>query len=863
MRKHGSRAWLGAVLVLFILTGVFAPATTRADTLNPAPDLIIETVTWSPAIPTIGNTVTFTVTIQNQGTGQAGSSYVACYVDDVYQTSASVDPIGPGATAAQTFTWKALSGSHVIKAVADCNNNVAESDEANNDKAFAFSVLAPDLIIEAITWSPISPSIGDEVDFTVTMKNRGSSRAGACNLEFFIDNSSRGYRSVLGIEAGATATETFTWTAQPGAHQVKAVDDVLNQVSESDETNNSKTVTYETAAPDLVADITWLPASPAEGDNVTFSVTVTNQGSGKGGSSTLAWFIDNTLQDSAFFGPMDIGATANQTFFWTAQAGPHTFRAVADANSDVIESDETNNEKLVTLPIGAPDLIVQAIAWSPETATIGEQVVINVTIANQGKSRAGNSTVYLYIDGGSRLQQDIYEIDAGTAVTISFPWTGQSGSHSIKAVADGADRIAESNEANNTKTATINPSPLALPDLIVQDIVWTPNNPALGDTVTFSVTIMNQGTGHAGACYVAYYVDSSWLTSAYVNEMDPGSTTTMTFPWVAQAGSHVVKVAVDTDHVIKETSETNNEKSVTLSVLAPDLVIQDITFSPVTPLPGDTVTFNVTIKNQGDIGANRSYVQFYLDGSSMGYNDVPELDAGAAVTRSFTWTAQAGSHLVKAIVDMENQVAESNESNNVKTAGLPAPDLVIDSITWSPVNPSENDTVTFYVTIKNLTGSTAGPSSVYLDIDGASQGQADTPEIAAGAAATENFTWVASVGSHTIKAIADGSNQVFESNETNNEQAVNLSVSLLPVATPSPPPPQPSGTGQPGVSAPPGSQSSNVSAVQNKVSNLAQKSSPAPASGKETWLVWWYILAAVVLVGAVAVAMLRSRQQPR
>jgi subtilase family serine protease len=47
------------------------------------------------------------------------------------------------------------------------------------------------------------------------------------------------------IPAGGSTTATSKWTAQSGSHSVKAVADVLLWVSESDETNNEKTMSFQ------------------------------------------------------------------------------------------------------------------------------------------------------------------------------------------------------------------------------------------------------------------------------------------------------------------------------------------------------------------------------------------------------------------------------------------------------------------------------------------------------------------------------------------------------------------------------------------------------------------------------------------
>ena len=861
MKIYKGRIWLGAILVLSLLAGAYPPALTLADTLppsTPAPDLIIQTITWSPEIPLIGNTVTFTVTIKNQGNGQAGASDIAYHIDEVYQTLAPVNPINSGATATEIFTWTAQTGSHNIKAVADHNNSVSESDEANNDKTFAFSVLAPDLVIDEISYLPLNPLIGDKVDFTVTIKNQGNSKAGVSNVDFYVDGSSRGYREVLGIEAGATVTKTFTWVAQAGSHAIQAVADVLKQVTEGNEANNGKVLVFSTLAPDLIINtITWSPSNFSEGDYVNFMVTIVNQGLGKAEYSHVAYYVDDSAQTSEFVNQISPGDTTTSNFTWKAQAGFHTLRAVADSDNSLLESDETNNAKSITVPNLAPDLIIQDITCSPATPIIAQPVDFRVSVKNQGSRKAGNSRVYLFIDVLNKLQQDIYEIDAGATVTVIFTWTPRAAIQTIKAVADGENYVTESYEANNTKTIQITASRPTLSDLMVQGIVYSPVNPSIGDPVTLNVTIRNQGVGLAGASHVAYYTDNTCLTEVYVNQIEPGTTATTTCTWAAQAGSHVIRAVVDPNNTIAESSETNNEKSVTLSVSAPDLVIRDITWSPVSPSTGETVNFIVTIENRGNNGASRSYVAYYIDGSSRGNNDVPEMDAGAIVIKTFTWTAQAGSHAIKTYVDMENQIPEGNESNNEKTVSVPAPDLIIDALTWSPLNPSKDDSVTFSVTIKNRGSGRAEPSSVAFDIDGSAQDYENIQEIEAGATATKTFVWEAQAGSHTARVIADGLNQIFESNESNNEQSLSLSVALPSVTTPEPAPePAP-----PSKVAQLDSQSSQASPVPGTVQNLLQKSSPTRS--KESRMHWWLVSGVTVLGVTVIAVMLRSRQRPR
>ena len=637
---------------------------------TPAPDLIIETITWSPLHPTIGEKVAFTVTIKNQGSDRADSPLVHFYIGDIYTTSASVSPLEPDATAEATFTWPAEIGSHAIKAVADFSNEVAENDETNNAKTSVFSTLGPDLIVQDITWSPANPTIGEKVTFTVTIKNQGNNRANSSRVQFYIGDSSRGYQIAQRIEADDTVTMNFTWTAQAGSYVIKAATDSLNAVNENDEANNEKTVTYSTPAPDLVVqNITLSPANPLEGNTVTFTVTLKNQGTGRAGYSHVAYYIDGTYQTSVYINQINPGATVTKTFTWTTQSGSHTVKAVADFYKKVAEGDETNNEKTVSFSTTYPDLVVQNITLSPASPSIGDTLTFTVSVKNQGGTRANPSHVCFYIDGSLRGSKEVQGIDAGATMTNTFTWTAKTGSHTIKAVADSDSEVAESNETNNERTVTFSGPSYA--DITIRDIVWSPANPSIGDTVTFTATIKNQGAGRTDYFYVAFYVDNTYITSVSTNPMAAGATATRDFTWTAGAGPHTVKAVADFHRSVAESDETNNEKMVTFSPLAPDLVVQDITWSPASPTAGDTVTFTVSIKNQGGYSAGYSLVAYYIDGSFTGYQDVQGVDAGSIVTNTFTWIAEGGTHAIRVVADMESRIPESNENNNENTVTFP------------------------------------------------------------------------------------------------------------------------------------------------------------------------------------------------
>jgi len=831
--------------------------TNNAKTLalsTPAPDLITETITWSPANPSIGNTVTFTVTIKNQGSGKADSSHVAYYIDDAYLTSVSVDSIDPGATATKTFTWKARAGSHTIKATADSSQRVAESNETNNAKTFAFSTLAPDLTIETVTWLPANPSKGDTVTFSITIKNQGSGKAGRSHVYLYIDGSYKGDREVQQIDPGATVTKSFSWTAWAGSHALKAVADSNQRVAESDETNNAQTVTFSTLAPDLIIKtVTWSPANPPKkGDTVTFTVTIKNQGSGTADYSRVACYIYDACLASALVSPIDAGATATKTLAWRVQTGSHAIQVVADSNQKVAESDETNNAK--TVAFSGPsicDLIIQSITWSPASPSIGDTATFTVTIKNQGGTSARSSRVAYYIDDSSMGYEYVPEIGAGATVTKTFTWAIRAGSHAIKAVANSNHRVTESDETNNAKTVTFSgPSRF---DLIVQDIAWAPASPSIGDTVTFTVTIKNQGSDKTDHSYAAYYIDDAYLTSAFVSPIDPGGTVDKTFAWTAQIGSHAIKVVTDSNQRIPESDETNNAKAVTFSALAPDLIVQNITWPPVNPSIGDTVTFAVTIKNQGSGKADYSYVAYYIDGSSRGYHNVQEIDAGATVTKTFTWTAQAGSHTIKAVADSNQGVTESDETNNAQTVTFPIflpPVLTL--ITALPPSPKQQE-----ASVHLYGQSTEIPvgQDIVLILSAVNLITKPTMtvqlilEVPSGMRVTSAEFIKSDRGQYTASYSVEPGNirQIEVHIRANQEGNFSLTGHLAYYFA--------------GDKSTAEYRTLSLPVTVGNAEARAEKPAPVHSPVEGIWLGWWLVLAVVVLGGIAIIAMLRSRQR--
>ena len=154
------------------------------------------------------------------------------------------------------------------------------------------------------------------------------------------------------------------------------------------------------------------------------------------------------------------------------------------------------------------------------------------------------------------------------------------------------------------------------------------------------------------------------------------------------------------------------------SVLAlPDLVISSASLSDNTVEQGDRIRLDVTVRNSGDERAGSSRVAYYISSNSGSFSlladdSVSSLRAGredGEYHRFYTSDLALGNHCIGVVADYEEDVDESNESNNTYSSldlcftvtAPPAPDLVVESPRVSDSSLDAGESFTFYATVRN------------------------------------------------------------------------------------------------------------------------------------------------------------------
>jgi len=233
-----------------------------AITPQPAlkPDLIPVSVDWSPRSPRVGDPLNFAITVRNQGNGGSGP-FIVEIRDSAGTANASVSGLAAGASASVSFSRRLNAPTELFTITVDALNQVDESNETNNTTQVRVEAQPelgkPDLLIEAIDFSPRNPNRGDSISFSVTVANQGSANAGPFSVEIR-DTAGSDLRSLVGLGAMSRATISFTRRLNALNETFTITVDVFNQVDESNEGNNTKQITISgTPTPSLGIDV-WL-----------------------------------------------------------------------------------------------------------------------------------------------------------------------------------------------------------------------------------------------------------------------------------------------------------------------------------------------------------------------------------------------------------------------------------------------------------------------------------------------------------------------------------------------------------------------------------------------------------------------------
>jgi hypothetical protein len=438
----------------------------------------------------------------------------------------------------------------------------------------------------------------------------------------------------------------LTWTASTDNIGVTGYDIFRNGTQFT--SVGGSTLSYTDAQPDTVTVSYYVKAHDAAGNQSAASDTVTRTGSGGGGGSNLAVgkLIDGTANTYIY-----VPANANDgdlTTYFEGSTYPSQLTVHLGANADVTS---------VVVKLN-PDP-----AWATRTQSI--QVL--------GREQSATSFTTL-----------------AAAQTYTFNPSTNGNSVSIPVSARDADvelSITSNSGAPGGQVAEFQVigTPAPNPDLTVTGSSWTPTSPVETDAITASATVRNAGTASSGATNVNLYLGTTMVGTASVGTLAVGASTTVSANIGTQAaGTYQLTAKVDEANSVIELNDGNNSyTNPTSLVVAPvqssDLVASSVAWTPGTPQAGNTVTFTVTVKNQGTMATasgTHAVTLTLLNSNGATVTTLNGSFSGTLATGATTnvtmgaWTAVNGKYSVHTVIAVDTNELSVKQGNNTSDTNL-------------------------------------------------------------------------------------------------------------------------------------------------------------------------------------------------
>jgi subtilase family serine protease len=391
----------------------------------------------------------------------------------------------------------------------------------------------------------------------------------------------------------------------------------------------------------------------------------------------------------------------------------------------------------------------------------------------------------LYGDEQRLGEQTINGLPGCETASFYIQWSAKNTPKKLRVVIDSGRDIIENNEEDNELETlfSIFETDEKRPDYRVGVVKMLPEHPCEGTYTRIYVSVENIGGYHNFSKGVKIeLLDNNTMIGSFGRKsrsevigvstqiIIPGEKTFVVMDWIAKSGEHTFSAKVSTSE--KEDNEINNIGKGNYTIGYTELSFIDFQVYPINATDGEKVTIFARFMNIGEEALERAVdVEFFIEGKSYGKCSVYGMLPNRTYEVAFTWQAAPGENEIAIYLAREDDLFELKTDNYmITTLNVAYPDILASDI-LDACNSNVYEDSWVFAKLDGLGNLSTGGFSTrlfYVEIydDGKVLNRAQVYGVAPGRSAWVSFE-LPSMNS-TVKIVADSTNIVKESIETNN-----------------------------------------------------------------------------------------------
>ncbi len=546
-------------------------------------------------------------------------------------------------------------------------------------------------------------------------------------------------------------TRTISWTVDVPANSTKTLEFKVNPKEPSSMTENipnvatvngneTNEVINKVGKPVLEVHKEVNKTTVREGEEITYTLTVTNTGTANSANVTLSDLIptgSTLVQNSLNGGTVSVGEinwdlgviqpnqSITKTFKVTADNLPTgTLEGDIINKAEITHKDDSIESNTVTTKVIKPQLEIEKSVNRTDLLTVGEELTYNITVRNTGTASEMNTVIK---DNVPEFTELIEVLNNGIESNGEITWNlGELGVNEERTV---QFKVLTTQKPNSTSwvisnTASVNgiDSNQVNNQVGVGSLAFSKevdkNTATVGDTLTYTITVTNTGSYVLRDIEVRDTVPNGTYSEATpewtIDELHPGETQTLSFK------VKVSELQGDlTEDIITNIATVNGEETNEVETLVQIPRIESVKRSSVpydTKLKvGDEIEYFIDITNTGSAPATDVLVEDNLPTNTTLVNkgqatkklfrstlswQIAEILPGETVTVSFLVRLEDNTRITDNTWEVSNiATVDKVETNEVKNK-VSRPVLNINK-TVDKTSALEGDKLTYSIEVSN------------------------------------------------------------------------------------------------------------------------------------------------------------------